>query len=202
MCFSLRIHDRICLFSPTTRAAHSHIVDNESCFYVLWIPPLFLDFWTLETEVLFGHFFINKGPTPNFCLSLTFEFPNFFKMICELLRGLFVLLPWSLDHFLLPEKTEKIVQKPKNLPPKLPLFGKSNPPPLPHTMSNHDQEQTWKLRSCLHFFLGPHQAIFLIPPLEKDRIFQDNKEKTSFYIECASHSEHMTVSAYLARLAG
>ena len=40
-------------------------------------------------------------------------------MICELLRGLLVLLPWSLDHFLLPEKAEKIVQKPKNLPPKL-----------------------------------------------------------------------------------
>ena len=63
-------------------------------------------------------------------------------MISELLRGLFVLLPWSLGHFLLPEKTEKIVQKPKNLPPKLPLFGKIEPSTLPETMFKNDQEQT------------------------------------------------------------
>ena len=68
------------------------------------------------------------------------------------------------------------------------------------------------IKTLKHIFL--FSAIILIgctppldyfgnnPDMEKDRIFQDNKEKTSFIIECVSHSEYMTGSAYLARLPG
>ena len=40
-------------------------------------------------------------------------------------------------------------------------------------MLNHDEEQTWKLKSFLGFALGRYPAQFFLAPKEKDRIWRE-----------------------------